>query len=271
MSHTDRPTTQDSLQFSDFRPTLLETLRTTGTPLTLGVFGNWGTGKTSLLRMLKRDLDEGDHPGPLRTVWFTAWKYDRHEALWRAFILRVLDALHPDHEARQAGEGATTKKKARGKSAKKDDQAKLLEKLQRLQESVYRPVEWQEMGRLTAEWGRLLPQFGKAAGHLSSASGNRSDPGVVASPSATLCPGGIALKGRSTAAEISRRFRCNLALAIDRPRPDPPFNSPGFLAPGSRRWSFDPCFRALLFSSSPRPPSKRVRNRSSTPPARSSR
>ncbi len=30
-----------------------------------------------------------------RTVWFTAWEYDRQNALWRAFILHVLDALYP--------------------------------------------------------------------------------------------------------------------------------------------------------------------------------
>ena len=91
---TDYWTDEDHLFFSDFRPALLDIVTSAQTPLTVGVFGPWGSGKTSLLRMLEQDIAGKGLP-TLRTVWFTAWKYDRHEALWRALILRVLDALYP--------------------------------------------------------------------------------------------------------------------------------------------------------------------------------
>ena len=92
--HTDYWSREDHLSFSDFRPILGETLMHAATPLTMAIFGPWGSGKTTLLRMLRRDIEaKGLHY--FRTVWFTAWKYDRHEALWRALILRVLDALYP--------------------------------------------------------------------------------------------------------------------------------------------------------------------------------
>jgi ABC-type phosphate/phosphonate transport system ATPase subunit len=55
---SDRWTTNDYLSFSDFRPALLNIITTAQTPLTVGVFGPWGSGKTSLLRMLKREIDE---------------------------------------------------------------------------------------------------------------------------------------------------------------------------------------------------------------------
>ena len=81
--------------------------------------------------MLKDDIDETGLAS-YDTVWFTAWKYDRHEALWRALLLRVLDALHPKVEPEQLTE----------------EQQKLVELLGQLQESVYQQVEWQELGKL---------------------------------------------------------------------------------------------------------------------------
>ncbi len=68
---SDYWTTDDYLSFSDFRPALYNIITTAQTPLTVGVFGPWGSGKTSLLRMLKQEIDEKGLPS-LRTVWFTA-------------------------------------------------------------------------------------------------------------------------------------------------------------------------------------------------------
>ncbi|MBV7336974.1 KAP family NTPase [Chloroflexi bacterium TSY] len=88
----DYQTTDDLLNFDDFRPALEEILRDAQTPRTVGLFGPWGSGKTNLLNMLHEKLDKEDPRHQIRTVWFTAWKYDRQDALWRAFILRVLFA-----------------------------------------------------------------------------------------------------------------------------------------------------------------------------------
>lgn len=167
---TDRSTLRDDLSFSDFSPALGDILTGAQTPLTLGVFGPWGSGKTSLLRMLQQQLEQPG--GSVRTVWFTAWKYDRQEALWRAFILRVLDGLYP----RQPKEGLLWERRERVELPKggepKDDEEKkladLIKQLDRLEQSVYRPVDWQEVGRLTADWSKLGPEAAKAAGALAS-------------------------------------------------------------------------------------------------------
>ncbi|MBC7226944.1 MAG: hypothetical protein H5T61_06895 [Thermoflexales bacterium] len=131
--YTDRPSDVDALGFADYRPALVEVITRGETPLTIGIFGSWGTGKTSLLRMLRKDLQRRTTPH-FRTVWFTAWKYERTEALWRAFILRVLDALYP----REEGPEPLEERERIPFERLSKEQQKQVERLQRLEESVHR-------------------------------------------------------------------------------------------------------------------------------------
>lgn len=158
----DTHTTTDFLNFSDFRPALKEIIESAQTPLTIGLFGPWGSGKTSLLDMLRSDL-QAEMGENVRTVWFTAWKYDREDALWRAFILRVLDALYPPRER------PTSKNDYQYKAnqAQYEEWDRQIEKLDRLQESVYRPVDWQEIGALTVNWLQLIKESKEGALELA--------------------------------------------------------------------------------------------------------
>lgn len=161
---TDEHTLDDALNFSDFRPALAQIILTARTPLTVGVFGAWGTGKTSLLRMLQGDVETQGLPR-LRPVWFTAWKYDHEDALWRAFLLRVLDALQP----REAEPAAAPRAERPRLKNPVGEQARQVALLERLEESVYRPVDWQELGRWTLDWLALARQGGAAAAELAEA------------------------------------------------------------------------------------------------------
>lgn len=157
---TDRWSDEDSLNFGDFSPVLQEILTGSQTPLTVGIFGPWGSGKTSLLRQLRKQIDAPGNP-KVRTVWFTAWKYDHMDALWRAFILRVLGGLYP----RQSGDGPWEERPRLTELSA--EQSKQVEMLERLEESVYRPVDWQELGRLTVDWLALLRESKDAAVELT--------------------------------------------------------------------------------------------------------
>jgi formylglycine-generating enzyme required for sulfatase activity len=159
---TDYPTIYDALRFADFRPALLHILTQSETPLTVGVFGTWGSGKTSLLHMLKAAVDNENLPF-IRTVWFTSWKYDRQDALWRAFILRVLDALYPREPGTDSWERRPRLREPQG------DLKEKVEMLQRLEESVYRPVNWEELGELTVNWSKMLQSGGKATAEILGA------------------------------------------------------------------------------------------------------
>jgi predicted KAP-like P-loop ATPase len=134
----DRPAEVDALGFAPYRDTLVEIVAgpDTHTPLTIGIFGTWGAGKTSLMSMVKAHIDERGLPR-YRTVWFNAWKYNKEEALWRALILRVLDALRP-----RKPDGTLY-----AEEELSQEQRDMVRDLNRLEESLYRTVEWQELGR----------------------------------------------------------------------------------------------------------------------------
>ncbi|MFQ5616689.1 MAG: P-loop NTPase fold protein [Anaerolineales bacterium] len=91
---SDQPADEDQLNFDPYAKPLTDIIADPGTdtPLTIGVFGGWGQGKTSLMRMVQRRLAERTAGAdfPVRAVWFNAWLYSHQPALWRALISRVL-------------------------------------------------------------------------------------------------------------------------------------------------------------------------------------
>jgi formylglycine-generating enzyme required for sulfatase activity len=90
---SDQPASEDQLNFAPYAKTLAQIIADphADTPLTIGVFGGWGQGKTSLMRMVQRQLVNAANPDfAVRAVWFNAWLYSQQPALWRALISQVL-------------------------------------------------------------------------------------------------------------------------------------------------------------------------------------
>jgi hypothetical protein len=93
---SDRPlreTDRDVLDFAAIAGGLSRFLRNTRTqpPLTIAVTGKWGTGKSSLMLMLQRDL-EGHR---FRTVWFNAWHHQREESLLASLLESIRQRAVP--------------------------------------------------------------------------------------------------------------------------------------------------------------------------------
>jgi hypothetical protein len=69
-------------------------------PFTIGIFGEWGEGKTTMVNFLKRHLTPGPGPNepgppsPFYFVTFSAWPYTTSEKLWRALILEIAKVLY---------------------------------------------------------------------------------------------------------------------------------------------------------------------------------
>src|SRR5215831_10930702 len=45
---------------------------------TVGIYGGWGTGKTSLMKMIQKCLEEYKND-TIITIWFDAWRYEYEE------------------------------------------------------------------------------------------------------------------------------------------------------------------------------------------------
>src|SRR6266496_503311 len=87
----DQPASHDLLNFTEFANALRDVIVNPGTrtPFIVGVFGRWGTGKTTLMRMLERDLAASD----ATTVWFSAWLYGQEKEIWAAFLQSLTSRL----------------------------------------------------------------------------------------------------------------------------------------------------------------------------------
>lgn len=75
---TDEPTFEDALDFRNYSRRLAEIITNSTPRFSIGIFGGWGTGKTSLMSMTRQILDGHDK---IVTVWFDAWRYEREEYL----------------------------------------------------------------------------------------------------------------------------------------------------------------------------------------------
>lgn len=101
---TDEPTLEDALDFNNYSQTLAHIITNSTPRLAIGIFGGWGVGKTSLMYMTKKILDNNDK---IITVWFDAWKYEREEYLAVIPFLRTvkltLDASQKSRGGRWEG------------------------------------------------------------------------------------------------------------------------------------------------------------------------
>ena len=137
----DQPTETDALDFTPYVETLVDIIKTGNTPLTIGVFGTWGSGKTSLMRMVRKKL-----PRKFTVAWFDAWKYDKEETLWRAFLLSVLLAVRS--------------------KVKKDEP---VEDLDYLETMLYRAIDIEKAGGVTIDLAKLGGSIAQGAVQLGLA------------------------------------------------------------------------------------------------------
>ena len=116
----DQPATKDTLGFTPYVIALAEflTSKDTQAPLTISIEGEWGSGKSSFMKQLQKQILEKSEElekeelkkvsSPLnkvflwgklkfkqktQTIWFNAWRHDKAESLWAAFALSFLEQI----------------------------------------------------------------------------------------------------------------------------------------------------------------------------------
>lgn len=159
----DLPATTDELGFTPSATALAAIVQDADladTPLTVGVYGPWGSGKTSMMGMILSRLDHNR----CVTVEFAAWRYAQQDTLWRALLLSVVEALrtlvaHDDawmcayiaHRNHLDPNGPQTAPDGQGLQ---QTQQTLNARLDELAARLYRSVEREEAGAIEFQWDR---------------------------------------------------------------------------------------------------------------------
>ena len=92
---SDQPTIDDAFGYQKAAAILADIIVSdkTETPFTIGVFGEWGTGKTSLLKMIEAKVKQLDN---YHTIWFDPWRYDEKHTIQAALIQTILAKMDGD-------------------------------------------------------------------------------------------------------------------------------------------------------------------------------
>ncbi|MHC1600283.1 MAG: KAP family P-loop NTPase fold protein [Candidatus Methanospirareceae archaeon] len=83
---------EDKLGFKDYADgviDIIENISKEDTPFTIGIFGSWGSGKTSFMQIMENILQSMSY----ETVFFKSWEYGNEEKPWIPFMIKVVDKL----------------------------------------------------------------------------------------------------------------------------------------------------------------------------------
>lgn len=89
----------DSLDFKVYSEVITEAIVETPTPFTVGIFGKWGKGKTSLLKFIQNNISlNNNKEEKIITIFFNAWKFekDKHP------LLNLCNAIEKDIKRKRA-------------------------------------------------------------------------------------------------------------------------------------------------------------------------
>ena len=112
---SDEPTSTDLLAFGAVAETAVEAvLDDTLDPIALGISGPWGSGKSTVLKLIKAELESRDAVGEneaipderILVVETDPWRYDPDVGAKGTLILEVLNALTTELEAGEGVRGA---------------------------------------------------------------------------------------------------------------------------------------------------------------------
>jgi predicted KAP-like P-loop ATPase len=92
---SDVPTDQDQIGFRPYVRAIAWFLKSEKTkpPLTISIEGPWGSGKSSFMLQLEKELRAQAPNDRYKYVWFNGWRSDKDEALWAAFALTFITQI----------------------------------------------------------------------------------------------------------------------------------------------------------------------------------
>jgi len=97
----DNVETNPTQDFNFLSRTIANIIRNSIPHFTIGIYGEWGTGKTTLMNSIQRNLwqdNVSNQEQKILTVWFNAWKHERDENLATLSLLKTVAYSMSNHE-----------------------------------------------------------------------------------------------------------------------------------------------------------------------------
>ena len=109
----DNETAIDFLNFTSVADTVAEIIvQTDGRPISIGVSGAWGVGKSSMIKLIRRSLELRDGKTAAQSkyifVEFNAWLYQGYDDVRAALLEIIANTLKAEAEKRQTAVGKAT-------------------------------------------------------------------------------------------------------------------------------------------------------------------
>src|SRR5947209_6837947 len=95
--HNDEATDVDKLNREQYAEAFARLAESCDTPLVIGLYGSWGMGKTSLMKLIERKLN----PEKSRPVWFDPWQHQFDESPALALLHTMVDTFNMRNEAKK--------------------------------------------------------------------------------------------------------------------------------------------------------------------------
>jgi len=87
--------------FISLSKTISNLIRNSTPHFTIGIYGEWGTGKTTLMKSIEANLHSTDsYEGgqKILPIWFNAWKYEREDSLATVSLLKTVGYAMAGHQ-----------------------------------------------------------------------------------------------------------------------------------------------------------------------------
>ena len=85
---TDEFEVEPFLDFNRYVETIVRMVKGSEPNFSIGIYGEWGTGKTTLMRSIENAL-KSDKKNIL-TIWFNAWRYEREEQFALVSLMKTI-------------------------------------------------------------------------------------------------------------------------------------------------------------------------------------
>ncbi len=86
--------------FDSLSRTIANIIRNSIPHFTIGIYGEWGTGKTTLMKSIEKKLSSNGGQEKTQTflpIWFNAWKYEREENLASVSLMKTVGYAMANH------------------------------------------------------------------------------------------------------------------------------------------------------------------------------